>query len=333
MNSWKTTEAASATGMSSSFDTSSLLNFIVERAHVGIFVIDRRREIVLWNQFMAIHSERSAAEVIGKNLFDLFPELPRKWLERKIESVFQLKNFSFSSWEQRPYLFRFNHNRPVTGGVDCMRQDCTLMPMKDAAGEVPYICFTLFDVTDTSLYQTQLKKVMAELEETSNLDGLTKLYNRRYLESALTREFSLAQRHGHPLSVILADIDHFKRINDTYGHLVGDDVLREVSRLLKHAVRDSDVMGRYGGEEFLILLPETKLEGARELGERLRRLIEHTPMQFGKDAPVVTISLGISTLTPRTATHQELVSEADKALYFSKAAGRNRASLFVCTSG
>lgn len=93
--------------MSTPIDTTTLLNFIVDRAHVGIFVINREREIVLWNQFMEINSERSAEQVIGNNLFELFPELPRKWMERKIESVFVLKNFSFTSWEQRPYLFKF----------------------------------------------------------------------------------------------------------------------------------------------------------------------------------------------------------------------------------
>ena len=98
----------------------SLLEFIVERLEAGVFVVDRNYRVVLWNRFMAMHSQRSAEEVVGRNLFECFPELPQKWLARKIESVFILKNYAFTSWEQRPFLFRFNHNRPITGGIDAM---------------------------------------------------------------------------------------------------------------------------------------------------------------------------------------------------------------------
>src|SRR5664279_332880 len=107
-----------------------LLGFIVERIEVGIFAVDRDYRVVLWNRFMATRSQRSAAEVIGRSLFESFPELPQKWLERKIDSVFVLKNYAFTSWEQRPFLFRFHHNRPITGGVDAMRQNCTFLPQK-----------------------------------------------------------------------------------------------------------------------------------------------------------------------------------------------------------
>jgi len=186
---------------------SNLLDFIVDRTHAGIFVINRDMELVLWNQFMEVHSGRKAQTLLGKNLFDEFPELPRKWLARKVENVFILKNFSFTSWEQRPYLFKFPHNRPVTGGVDCMRQNCTLMPVKTTAGEVEYVCFTLFDVTDTSIYQQQLKALTQELREVGNHDGLTQLFNRRYIEETLSKEFNRARRYAHPLTVILTDID------------------------------------------------------------------------------------------------------------------------------
>lgn len=312
-------------------DTTALLDFIVHRAHVGIFVINREREIILWNQFMEINSECSAEHATGKNLFELFPELPRKWLERKIESVFILKNFSFTSWEQRPYLFKFIHNRPVTGGIDHMRQDCTLMPIKDSAGEVTHVCFTLFDATDTSIYQTQLKKVMAKLEIASNIDSLTNLYNRRFVENALSKEFSRALRHKHSLSLILADIDHFKQVNDKYGHLVGDEVLRIASKRLKECLRTFDIVGRYGGEEFIVLLPETDIEGAKLFAERMRHTIENDPIQAGDESLSITISLGITEINKRIQVYEDLISEADKALYFSKAAGRNMATVFMCT--
>ncbi len=143
----------------------SLLEFIVERLEAGVFVIDRDYRIVLWNRFMAMHSQRPAADVVGRNLFECFPELPQKWLARKIESVFILKNYAFTSWEQRPFLFRFNHNRPITGGIDAMRQKCILLPQKDAGGEVQHVCVTLLDYTDTAMYQMRLNELIGELKQ------------------------------------------------------------------------------------------------------------------------------------------------------------------------
>lgn len=142
-----------------------LLAFIVDRIEVGVFAVDRDFRIVLWNRFMATHSKRSVADVVGRNLFECFPELQQKWLERKINSVFVLKNYAFTSWEQRPFLFRFHHNRPITGGVDAMRQNCTLLPLKNASGEVELVCFTLADFTDTAMYQGRLNDAIVELEQ------------------------------------------------------------------------------------------------------------------------------------------------------------------------
>jgi len=314
--------------MADTCETSSLLDFIVDRTHVGIFVVNRDREVVLWNQFMEIHSGRKTAEVTGKNLFDAFPELPRKWLERKIESVFILKNFSFTSWEQRPYLFQFAHNRPVTGGIDHMRQDCTLMPVKDADGEVKYVCFTLFDVTDTSIYQMKLQELTLQLKAASDRDGLTKLFNRRFIEETLDKEFSRARRYGNTLSVIMTDIDFFKKVNDNHGHLAGDEVLRVVANRLKGCLRDCDLLGRYGGEEFMIVLPETDSAGAHILAERLRKAIEAEPVPVKEQALPVTISLGISEIRPDCKNYEQLIGEADQCLYQSKEAGRNRTTVF-----
>ena len=309
-------------------DASKLLDFIVDRTHAGIFVVDREMNIVLWNQFMEVHSERKADELLGRNLFEAFPELPQKWLSRKVENIFILKNFSFTSWEQRPYLFKFPHNRPITGGVDCMRQDCTLMPVKNPAGEVEYVCFTLFDVTDASIYQQKLKALTEELREVSNRDGLTKLFNRRYIEEVLGQEYNRARRHAHPLAVILTDIDHFKQVNDVHGHLAGDEVLREVSRRLQTKLRDIDILGRYGGEEFLIVLPETDCAGGRIVAERLRQAIHETPVDIGDSQLQVTISLGVTELREDSSNYEQLISEADQALYQSKDAGRNQTTIF-----
>lgn len=142
----------------------ALSEFIVDRLEVGLLAVDTDMRVVLWNRFMALHSGKNADAVIGNNLFDCFPDLPRKWLEKKIRNVFILKNYSFTSWEQRPYLFRFHHNRPATGGVDTMQQSCTFLPMRDGRDEVSHVCITLFDHTDTAIYQQSLMRVIADLE-------------------------------------------------------------------------------------------------------------------------------------------------------------------------
>jgi diguanylate cyclase (GGDEF)-like protein len=306
-----------------------LLDFIVDRINAGIFVINKNRDIVLWNRFMEIHSNCKSHDIVGKNLYDCFPELPKNWLERKIKNVFILKNFSFTSWEQRPYLFKFPHNRTVTGGVDYMRQDCTLLPVKDEKGNVEHICFSLFDVTDTSIYQKMLKEALAFLEEASNKDGLTDIYNRRFLDENLDKEFNRAKRYDGKLSIILLDLDYFKKINDEHGHLTGDEVLRQVAHRINTCLRNPDIVGRYGGEEFLVMLPETDIDGAFQLAERLRNNIFKDPINIDDKNIFVTISLGVSELRSDIGSYETLINEADRALYQSKAHGRNQTTIYV----
>lgn len=149
-----------------------LSELVIERVGFGIFVLDRDLKVSMWNRFMADHSGKSAEQVIGKSIFASFPELPRVWLTRKIESVFQLGSFAFSSWEQRPYLFKFDHDRPITGGVDYMQQDCTFMPLTHER-EVRVVCVTISDVTHASMMQRARAEAVAKLQEFADRDGLT----------------------------------------------------------------------------------------------------------------------------------------------------------------
>lgn len=144
-------------------DQFEMLGFIVDHVEVGLFAVDSEFRITLWNGFMAMHSGKSFDEVKGRNLFECFPELPSKWLEKKIQNVFLLKNYAFTSWEQRPHLFKFPHNRSVTGGMESMRQNCTFLPVK-RDDVVDHVCVALFDYTDTALFQKQLTATIAALE-------------------------------------------------------------------------------------------------------------------------------------------------------------------------
>jgi diguanylate cyclase (GGDEF)-like protein len=171
------------------------------------------------------------------------------------------------------------------------------------------------------------------LEEASQRDKLTGLYNRARLDTYLADEFAIAQRIGKPLSVIMADVDHFKRVNDTYGHPVGDRVLLAVAAALGGRLRTKDLVARYGGEEFVLVLPETDAAGALVVAERIRQKVERTPHEItGAASFSVTVSFGCATLGPAAfGTGSELLNAADQALYAAKRAGRNRVVLHAAS--
>ncbi len=157
----------------------------------------------------------------------------------------------------------------------------------------------------------------------ASTDGLTGLVNRRAFDEHLKRLLNETDRFGQPLALILADIDHFKRINDTWGHEAGDDVLRQVSKKLLAGVRNVDVVARYGGEEFAVLLPQTSLEGATDLADRLRHAVEAQPVKFKGEEISVTISLGVASYPEPVRSRETLFRSADRALYEAKRGGRN----------
>ncbi|MGF6572127.1 diguanylate cyclase (GGDEF)-like protein [Paraburkholderia sp. GAS333] len=300
----------------------SLSDLVVERVGFGIFVIDRDMNVLMWNRFMQDHSGLSAEQVVGKSLYTHFPELPRVWLSRKIESVFQLGTFAFSSWEQRPYLFKFDHDRPITGGVDFMQQDCTFMPLMRER-EVVAVCVTISDVTHVSIVQREREEAVAKLQEYADRDGLTGIANRRFFEARLRDEFTRWQRYGGDMSVLLFDLDHFKKINDQFGHGVGDTVLRLMAQRVSAVLRAQDLFGRFGGEEFALLLPCTPLADAMIVAEKIRCVIADTPVEFQETLVQVTASVGGAAARTGTPSYEVLINEADAALYTAKRKGRN----------
>lgn len=163
-----------------------------------------------------------------------------------------------------------------------------------------------------------------EIYRLTTMDGLTQIYNRRYFDEQLDREMSRSRRYERVLSLVLLDIDHFKQVNDTYGHLAGDSVLKQLASTVRTKIRREDVFARYGGEEFAILLPEVSLGGTRQLAEKVRRLVEKQRFEFDKQPIPVTVSLGITTLEPQHREPGDLIRSADERLYEAKTSGRNR---------
>ena len=192
-----------------------------------------------------------------------------------------------------------------------------------------------FSIDDLNLFSTfanqaaiaiQNAQLHQEVKQQAITDGLTGLYNFRYFQERLEEEVKRAQRFKRPLALIMADIDHFKKFNDTYGHLKGNKVLKSLANILRSNIREVDIVARYGGEEFIIILPEADREEAEKIAERIRSKVEKCNFADEKNHPErkITISLGITSCFQENITPQGLVQKVDQALYQAKRKGRNR---------
>jgi diguanylate cyclase (GGDEF)-like protein len=302
---------------------------MIQTIDVGLVVIDREYAVRVWNGFMQNHSGKAPHDVIGHNLFALFESIPENWFRHKVESVFLLKNRAFTTWEQRPYLFEFKNYRPITGAAEFMYQNITLIPLVSVDGSVSHVGVIIYDVTDMAVGKCQLEQANNELKTLSRTDMLTELNNRGYWEECLKREFRRVQRTQEPCTLAIFDIDHFKKVNDTYGHQAGDEVIRATARTLKQCMRTTDIAGRYGGEEFTVILIDTGIEGARIFAERLRASIESQPVIHDGKEISYSISLGLAEIGENMPDHEKWIECSDQALYQAKEGGRNQTVVYT----
>jgi two-component system cell cycle response regulator len=199
----------------------------------------------------------------------------------------------------------------------------TPVPLKEGdkvqVGRTTVLRFAYHDELDESFHENLLSSALR--------DPLTKLFNKRYLMDRLDSELKFSKRHETAVSVLMLDLDHFKKVNDTYGHLAGDAVLAQLANVLVRAVRNEDVVARFGGEELVIILRAISIDLAVTLGERLRKLVEATVIEYQSRTLKVTISVGAAGYPSTKAdTVEQLLDAADQALYRAKHAGRNRVS-------
>jgi diguanylate cyclase (GGDEF)-like protein len=304
-----------------------LLLGIIHNVDVGLVVLDREYRIKIWNHFMWNHSGINPFTLTDKNLFEEFPDLPAQWLQKKLDTVFLLNNRAFSSWQQRPFIIRFNSYNPITGRSDTMYQNMTIFPLTGISGEVEHVCLMLYDATDAALDEAALQSANEELDRLGRTDGLTGLLNRRAWENHLQSEFKRFSRSENVSTLVMFDIDHFKKVNDTYGHQAGDEVIRITSALLQESKREMDIAGRYGGEEFCVILLNTDGQGGMIFAERLRKAIAATQVSYEGQEIRFCISLGVAEISQAYSSHTAWLEQADKALYQSKEGGRNRATL------
>jgi len=304
---------------------------IMQSLNLGIVVLDRDLRIVFWNRWLEEHSRLECAQVIGRDITKLFPELEQKGFRWKAENVFKLGTYAFFSQQIHGHLIPLPLTRYLTSSFDYMQQNVTLSPVRNADGNVAFLCAMIEECTDAVLYREQLEQAKRELETMSLTDPLTELPNRRHLMETLQREVSQHNRLKRPLSVAILDVDHFKAVNDTHGHLCGDRVLAQLGLLLRERLRTYDFIARYGGEEFCAVLPNTRLEEAFLVMERLRSAIQACSFAFDGKALHLTVSIGIASNEIASVPDLDvLLLRADEVLYRAKVGGRNRTEVVSC---
>lgn len=291
-------------------------NRLVEQSLVGISLSDGQQFIYVNPKFAKI-TGYSVEELLHMGPLDILTEdgrtsaadMIRRGMGRQIA-----KNFSII--------------------VNILRKDGKVViaeltggPPVDVDGK-PALIALLEDITDKVRADNKIKILNSRLREQAIRDPLTNLFNRRYLEESLVRELIRAERQGQTVGLVMGDLDHFKAVNDTYGHQAGDQVLRAFANLMIKFSRGSDIPCRYGGEEFLLLLPGISEEKACERAELLRTQLAAEPVVFNGKSLRISASFGVAAFPTHATDADKLVSAVDKAMYQAKSAGRNR----VCSA-
>lgn len=298
----------------------------IEAAAEGIAITDRNGIIEYANPALTAISGYSREELVGRST-------------RIFSSGRHDRAFYEALWDT------LRAGRVWRGEIVNRRKDgalytelMTIAPVVDERRETMRYVAVKHDISERKAMEVELKesneklllqlyeinRLQAELREQAVRDGLTNLFNRRYLDETLERELARARREGYPLALVMIDIDHFKQLNDTYGHQAGDKVLRELAALLWSEVRAEDVPCRYGGEEFVVLLPRMPLEVALERAEGWRRTFQAMHIPFGDFQLDTTISCGLAAYPEHARTSDDLLRCCDEALYKAKRQGRNR---------
>ena len=294
-----------------------ILNQIFDALNLGIIILDRDLKIYRWNRWMEIHSGTMSEDIIDSPILEIFPGLNTPKFNRSCKSVFKFGNLCFFSQKLHHYLFPFKSTAYSGHEFEFMQQSCAMGPLRDENNEVKYIYIYIQDVTESAVNEKKLTDLNMK-------DGLTGVYNRRFLEKKILEEVERHRRYSGDFSMIMLDIDHFKKVNDTYGHQCGDFILKSVSLRIASIIRNVDYLARYGGEEFCCLLPQTPLKFAAMVAERFRVLIMEQDHSFDDKLIKVSISLGVSGLRDDISTADALIKSADEAMYRAKAGGRNR---------
>jgi diguanylate cyclase (GGDEF)-like protein/PAS domain S-box-containing protein len=292
--------------------TDSLYKKLLDHVHDGIYFVDLNRTILYWNKGAEQITGYTAQEVVGSSCADNILTHVDEHGQELCHGLCPMLMTMGDTKDRHADIYlhhKDGHRIPVAVHVT---------PLHDEHGNLMG-CMESFHKSPPSLDQHYIE----ELEKASMLDPLTQIANRRFLEMKLTSCFEEFRRYGIPFGVIFADIDRFKAVNDTFGHLVGDDVLKMTAKTLTQNIRATDLVGRWGGEEFLVIVTHLDLKNTEKLGEKLRRLIEKSFLSTRSTFVRVSMTFGVTTARPDDTT-ESLLHRADSLLYQGKEQGRNR---------
>ena len=293
---------------------------ILDTAENGFLIIKENDfKVVFWNRWLAIQTKITKETAQGTALDCLFPDTSFRLLKRKIRIASKINTSTFINSSVDKYLIPIPLNRITTSMFKHMRQDCVITWLND--DEVSLI---IYDSSSLLEARAVIKEQLSVVERQATIDYLTQCYNKGMFNKLLSGEIKRTNRHNNVFSLIIFDIDNFKIVNDTFGHLAGDTVLQEIARITRGAIRESDNFARWGGEEFCILLPDTNIQGGKNLADKLQRTIANH--DFGNPG-TITCSFGVVQFSPEL-TEDKLVSRADKALYRAKQNGKNQAVVY-----
>ena len=299
----------------------SLLSSFVEYSVAGVFFAspDDFAENILYLDTLGKNISKGSLSDIQYDFFKFMEEF-KVFKDGKFEVVRILlgkeMDYKFADFKSKiiiPLLF----DKKLIGGI-CFY----------SVQDINYASFKYFDIMISELLAIfKMKYQYTEKEFMSVLDGLTGLYNRRLLEIGLEQEFNRTKRHPSDFSLAILDIDFFKKVNDTYGHQYGDYVLQTVANLMKSSFRKTDLLYRYGGEELVMIMPETNIEGAVIPVQRLRRMVEEYAFEYNNVKAKVTVSIGLTMNYQEFNSPADIIKSADNCLYKAKESGRNRVGI------
>jgi len=292
----------------------------LESTSLLVVLLDREGTLISWNRsfdsLKRVHTEKTRLrDFLSTSSDDRFTELLATSVEQRIRTKGELQ----FAMDRRNNMFICLFI-PLPGGRVLLIGEPTasLVQLEAVMAELQKTKRIL------TIKETELQAVIAQADEVSHTDALTFLPNRRQIIKDLQNEVLFSDHYGTPLSVSLLDIDHFKKINDTHGHTVGDDVLRNLGGELRNHIRYPDTIGRYGGEEFLIVLPHSTLKAASEQAERLCSYVRSLLIKSGEEGIGITVSIGIAQYKIHKEDWEALLNRADVALYQAKNSGRDR---------
>ncbi len=315
-------------------EQNKLFESVLNRIALPTFVLNNDHQIILWNYALEQLTGFKSNEMLGTN---------RQWVAFYSSERPTLADLILSKADAdlHHYYKTGRYSRLIEDayeaegffpeiGTDGEWLSFTAASLKDEQGNITGAIETLINISEAKRNQLALEESEERYKQLSITDMLTGLYNKRLFTEQLTNELERCKRYSMPTSICLIDLDNFKSMNDTYGHLFGDTILAEFGSIVKSNLRYSDTAYRYGGEEFAIILPNTEIKGAEILAERIRHhLSAHAFYSEGASRILVTASIGLTSLSPKDESINNAIKRADLALYRAKQNGKNRSDILL----